>query len=98
MCILKNETKTKKRLQSCKDGGNRRLERKENDCCEGTSNVNFMLLFRLEPDHIRLMHLKTLGFDLVFPGYGDYFFKHQVRIYQESPGKICWNWNFLIPL
>jgi len=57
-----------------------------------------MLLFRLEPDHIRLMHLKTLGFDLVFPGYGDYFFKHQVRIYQESPGKICWNWNFLILL
>lgn len=60
VCIVQSETRTKKRLQSCKDDGNIGLARKKNDCCEGTSDENFMLLFRFETDYVRLMYLKTL--------------------------------------
>lgn len=59
VCILKSETRTKKKLWSCKDDGNTGLPGKENDCCEGTSDEN-CTFFRLETDHIRLKYQKTL--------------------------------------
>lgn len=37
------------------------IRQKENNCCEGTSDENFMLLFRLETDHVSLMCLKALA-------------------------------------